>query len=109
MSPIRKLKAKLKMIDHVNSNDLKNIEGKFYQFALRKKSVLTDLTQGGFSLEHSTTYAGLKGFKDEFGLFKLFLQPIYDAENLGYAKTFFNLLFKSFASHCSLMVLRNNK
>ena len=55
------------------------------------------------------TFDGIKGFKDELTWLKPVLQPIYDGKILQMIRPLLDVFFKPLASHCALLVLRNEK
>ena len=107
MSPIRKLKSKIKIYESKSTIELQDETERFYQFALDKDNVIKDLRLAGFVPVQTKSFDGIKGFKDELTLFKLILQPIYDGKILNRIRPFLDVLLKPFASHCVLLVLKN--
>jgi len=108
MSFLRKLKAKLRRYQSNTWEELNTQKDTFYQFALDHKRVLTDLKNVGFSLVAKKPFDGIKGFKDEVCFFKPFLQNIYDGKTHQRLRPYLDILFRPFAAHCILMVLRKN-
>jgi SAM-dependent methyltransferase len=108
MSPLRKLKVKLRNYPLSDFQVLEEQKGTFYQFALNWKTVARDLQQLGFSLKEIRSYGGIKGFKDELTWFKSWLQPIFDGKKHQSLAPYLDLLFKLFASHCILLVMQKN-
>ncbi len=80
----------------------------FYQFALDTENVIDALKLAGFRLIAETGYAGLKGFKDEAGPLKPFLQRIYNSSSLGarMIKVVAESLLNPWCGHSALLVLR---
>lgn len=108
MSFLRKLKAKLRRYQSNTWEELNTQKDTFYQFALDHKRVLTDLKNVGFSLVAKKPFDGIKGFKDEVCFLKPFLQNIYDGKTHQRLRPYLDKLFRPFAAHCILMVLRKN-
>ncbi|MDP6593332.1 MAG: class I SAM-dependent methyltransferase [Candidatus Marinimicrobia bacterium] len=109
MSPIRKLKARMGFYQRHFSNELEQKLDSFYQFALDIDNVLNELKKVGFVSMQLKSYDGIKGFKDELTWFKPILQPIYDGKILRRIRPLLNIPLKPFASHCALLVLKNEK
>jgi SAM-dependent methyltransferase len=109
MSPIRKLKAIMMMYQRHFSDELEEIIDTFYQLALDQENVLEDFRKAGFISIKKKTFDGIKGFKDELTWFKPVLQPIYEGKILQGIRPYLDALFKPFASHCALLVLKNEK
>ena len=109
MSPTRKLKAAIMIYQCHFSNELEQEKHKFYQFALHIDKVLVDLREPGFDPKQIKTFDGIKGFKDELTWLKPVLQPIYDGKILQRIRPLLDVIFKPLASHCALLVLRNEK
>jgi len=79
---------------------------RFYQFVFNDRLVVQQVAASGFRLRYRRPYDGFKGFKDEVGFLKSFLQRIYDRQNainrlVGYTMS---KLFAPFASHVVLLV-----
>jgi SAM-dependent methyltransferase len=106
MSPLRRLKVSLHLYPFKDSNLLNNQQEQFYQFAFTASKVQADLKALGFELKEKLTYDGIKGFKDEVSLFKPWLQKIYDSKRGIRLRHRLDWLFKSFASHCALLVMQ---
>jgi len=106
LSPLRRLKVSLHLYPFKESNLLDDQQEQFYQFALTGSKVQADLEVLGFELKEKLTYGGIKGFKDEVALFKPWLQEIYDGKRGYRLRRRLDKLFKSFASHCVLLVMQ---
>jgi len=109
LSPLRKLKAKLKIYpDFENSNC--DIE-KFYQFALDAKQVETRLKNFGFQLIAKKNRSGVKGLKDEIKFLSPALQKIYNSDNLFLKVLGFSIskIFSPFAGHSILLIFNKIK
>jgi SAM-dependent methyltransferase len=109
MSPLRRLKAFLKLYPMARKQDLDGQVDTFYQFALSPKQVQNDLEMLGFRLKDFLTYSGLKGFKDEVSLLSPTLQEIYDGKRNVHLRRHLERLFIPFASHCALLVMQKIK
>lgn len=107
MSPLRKLKAKLKFYRNFEKNIKIN---DFYQFVLDPSYAKKDFEKYGFKLMYFKPFGGLKGFKDEIGLIKPMFQKLYDYKGKNrYVKKFKRQLIRvlnKFSSHMILMIFR---
>jgi len=106
LSPLRKLKIKLRQYPFSESSTLDDRREQFYQFALDAARVQADLETLGFEPKEQVTYDGIKGFKDEVMLFKPYLQQVYDGKRGQRWRQRLNDIFLPFASHCALLVLK---
>lgn len=106
MSPLRRLKVKLRSYPISDTQVLEEQKGTFYQFAFNWKTVLQNLQQFGFILREAKPFGGIKGFKDELIWFKPWLQPIYDGKTYQRIRPHLDKFFKHFASHCILLVMQ---
>lgn len=86
MSPFRNLKARLGLYENLNGN----YENKFFQYAFNKNAVKAQFARAGFQILEERSLSGLKGFKDEVGIFKNSFQKLYDYK----ASTFIARIFK---------------
>jgi len=109
MSPLRKLKVALRMYPFMESILLNSRQEQFYQFALADHKVIADLKALGFALMEKSSYDGIKGLKDEIALFKPLLQQIYDGKRGGKWRRLLDGLFKPFAPHGVLLILRKTR
>lgn len=109
MSPLRRLKA---LCGFYPKHDPTKFDREhFYQFALSSKSVLENFTHWGFELIKEKPYEGFKGFKDESGPLKPFLQAIYNnksflAQGIAYVLSW---LLAPISGHAILLVLRKKR
>ena len=106
LSPVRKLKIRVRSYSHRSSVEVLRDKDSFYQFALDWQSVSRDFEEFGFSVKQMRPFNGIKGFKDELTWFKPFLQPIYDGKVLQTLRPFMDRLFRLVASHCALLVMQ---
>lgn len=106
MSPLRRIKAFFGAYPSFDSDSFD--KNRFYQFALSAKKVVEDFESIGFRLVRKKPYEGFKGLKDESGIFKPFLQWIYDNKSLpGQLVCYIiSLLFAPITSHTVLLILR---
>lgn len=75
--------------------------------------MIKDLRGRGFILRAAKPFDGIKGFKDEVGAAKAFLQGIYDGKRLnGFIgrkiAMLFNKILEIFAAHCILLVMEKD-
>jgi SAM-dependent methyltransferase len=109
MSPLRRLKAKLGLYQEFNGS----VNESFYQFALNSDAVIRDFEASGFKLIAKTAYDGIKGFKDEFSLFKGWLQKLYDYQGKNWVVRGFrfelNGLLAILSGHIIFLVFRKTK
>lgn len=107
MSPLRKLKAKLKLYRNFKNTDKSD---NFYQFVLDPLYVKNDLKKHGFKLIYFKPFGGLKGFKDEIWLIKPLFQRLYDYKGKNsYVKKLKRQLIRvldKFSSHMMLMIFK---
>lgn len=108
LSRLRKIKIKFNKYEEFKPepSELKQ----FYQFALDFKKVAQEFESEGFKLVYKKSLDGLKGLKDELGIFRKPMQKLYDSRNffgMAIAKII-SLLVCKFASHSILLVLRKN-
>ena len=106
MSPLRKVKAKLRK--YVEYEDSEEIRENFYQFAFDPQRVINDLKSADFKLIDVKPYDGIKGLKDEVLMLKPFLQPLYDSAAFPACllKKVLDFIFRRFANHMSLFIMR---
>lgn len=106
MSPLRRLKAFFSVYPTLQKNKVH--PSSFYQFALPAPAVIHTFQALGFDLIRKQPYEGFKGFKDESGVLKPFLQKIYNNKSLpGRLLSYiFSMLFAPLASHTILLILR---
>ncbi len=78
MSPIRKIKARLKKYDLW---DTSIDHRQFYQFALDPQQAIADLNKHRFKLVKKTGFDGIKGLKDEIKTLRKPLQKLYDSKS----------------------------
>lgn len=103
MSPVRNLKARF---GSYLTNTPDNIEDVFYQFTLNSNTVIDNLKELGFELVERRPFDGIKGFKDEFRLFRSFLQEIYDGKRYFRFQKLLDRILSLFASHSILLVMK---
>lgn len=106
MSPLRRFKVFLNIYRTAQKQELDGRVDTFYQFALSPSRLRSDLEELGFEFSEVLTYAGVKGFKDEVSLFRSWLQQVYDGKRAVYLRKYLDHLFKPFASHSALLVMR---
>ncbi len=109
MSSLRKFKAKLGLYKEFDRGEIEN----FYQFVLDPDTVIKDSEATGFRLVEKGPRSGIKGFKDEVGIFKPLLQKLYDYKGesmwvIGF-RFVLDKLLAIFAGHTMFLVLRNLK
>lgn len=109
MSPLRRLKAFLKLYPMAKKQELDGKVDAFYQFAFFSSHVQADLEALGFQLKEFLTYSGIKGFKDEVSLLQPWLQEVYNGKHAIRLRSRLERLFKPFASHCALLVMQKIK
>lgn len=104
MSPLRKLKTKLRQYDQLDLNRLKT--DNFYQFMLNREMVISDIEKTGFKLIKSTPLDAVKGLKDEISLLKPTLQKIYDSNSLisKLISRAMSISFKHLSGHAVLLI-----
>lgn len=81
----------------------------FYQFALNHKKVICSLEDIGFKTIEVVPFDGIKGFKDEVSIFKPYFQKMYDGKSSQKYRPFFDFVFRKFASHCVLLVMKKEE
>ena len=109
MSTIRRIKVKRNIFPIKNSSELKGKKDIFYQFALDENIVIKHFTNNGFTLVNYEYIDGIKGFKDEIGLFSSPLQKIYDGDlKIKYYHLLDKLLSK-ISGHVILLIFKKNK
>ena len=111
MSLLRMLKCRMGCFKEFQATD--ELMG-FYQFALDERQVIKDLENLSFHLIRKTTFAGLKGFKDEVALFHGIIQRLLDYNGSSIpVKAMRVILDKAFASlganHMILTIFRLKK
>jgi len=106
ISPLRKLKARLNMYPIWNSENIEN----FYQFIFDIKGVINDFKKLGFKVIKKIPYDGIKGFKDEFELFRPILQRMYDYKGKNFfiicLRTFISIFLILFSAHMILIIFQ---
>jgi len=105
ISPIRKIKAKLKLYQEINQLMLCN---DFYQFALSENEVIQKICNLGFVLLEKIRYDAVKGLKDEISILKPILQNLYDSQNYFFRaiKYLLNTFLAPITGHMSFMVFK---
>jgi SAM-dependent methyltransferase len=108
MSPLRKVKVRLKKYIEYEYKESKEMRENFYQFAFDPKDVINDLKSRGFKLIDVKPYDGIKGLKDEVSILKPSLQRLYDKKNHSsdLMKRILDIVFKHFANHMCLFVMQ---
>ena len=106
MSPLRKLKAKLRKYPLWGSKPL-DIEN-FYQFALDSNSIVKHYERNGFKLLESRSCSGFKGLKDEVNMIKGPMQYIFDSPSIlnRIIKTIIGKIFEKFSGHMTLFIFK---
>ena len=106
MSPLRRLKAKLGLYKQFNVGEKES----FYEFVLNPDTVIRDFEASGFKLIEKRPRSGVKGFKDEVGIFKPLLQKLYDYQGeslwVNGFRSVLDKLLATFAGHTVFLVLR---
>lgn len=89
-------------------NEKITVQGKFYQFALDRRSVIKEIEKYDFTLIQTAPHAGMKGLKDEISFFKPLLQKIYDSHNiiLRIIAYGISITFSWFSGHTVLLIFR---
>ena len=107
MSPLRRLKVKLKIYRSLDKEDQSDC---FYQFVLNPSSVKKNFEKKGFKLLNYKPFDGLKGFKDEVRIFKPLLQRLYDYRGkkryIRTCKKQLGRILDEFSSHMILMIFK---
>lgn len=84
----------------------------FYQYCFDYKNVVKEFKRKNFILIDKMRYDGIKGFKDEFRLFKPVLQLLYDysgeSKTIMTLKAILNKFLTLFASHIIFLVFKND-
>jgi len=106
LSPLRKLKIALNGYSSQDSATMRAQQERFYQFALDDGKVREVFETLGFQFKERVTYSGIKGFKDEVGIFRTWIQEVYDGKRAGQLRPYLDKLLKPFASHMALLVLQ---
>jgi len=108
MSPLRKLKAKLRLYEEIDQSISDN---NFYQFVLNENKVIQNICNFGFILLEKSRYDGIKGLKDEIVISKPILQKIYDSRNyfIRAVKYVLNSILSPITGHMSFMVFKKNE
>jgi len=109
MSVLRRWKVKLGLYKEFTGEEKES----FYQFVLNPDEAIRDLEASGFKLIKRRPLSGLKGFKDEFSIFKPLLQKLYDYQGeslwvMGFRYVLDRVL-AVFTGHMIFLVLRNVK
>ena len=107
MSPLRRIKGKLRLYDlwqkTVPSNN-------FYQFALNSKLVIGDFQKLGFKLVRTLPWDGIKGTKDEIVIIKPLLQKLYDYKGnnifIKFIRMSISMIMSPIAGHNVLLILK---
>ena len=107
MSPLRKLKAFLKIYPSGNTDSLDSKQDTFYQFALEANNTIKDIESHGFKLLDKKPLGGLKGFKDEVPLFRSRMQKMYDDDVQSRFRFLFKRFLTTFSGHVILCVFQN--
>lgn len=106
MSPLRKLKAKLRKYPLWDGkpSDIEN----FYQFALDSNSIVKHYERNGFKLLESRSCSGFKGLKDEVNMIKGPMQYIFDSPSIlnRIIKTIIGKIFEKFSGHMTLFIFK---
>lgn len=109
MSSLRRLKAKLGLYNEFSEGEKDSL----YQFAFDPDAVIRDFEASGFKLIGEKPHSGIKGFKDEVGIFKPLLQKLYDYQGKALWVRGFRFvldkLLAIFSGHMTLLVLKNMK
>jgi SAM-dependent methyltransferase len=108
MSPLRKVKVRLKKYIEYEYKESEEIRDNFYQFAFDHRAVIDNLENKGFRLIALKPYGGIKGLKDEVSILKPSLQRLYDKENLSskLVKKILDIVFRHFTNHMCLFAMR---
>ena len=106
LSPIRMIKAKLRVYSHSFTFEMEENKESFYQFALNYNNVIKDLNKFDFKLIDVIFFDGIKGFKDELPLLKPLMQRIHDREIFSSYRPYIDQILKYFSSHCSLLIMQ---
>jgi SAM-dependent methyltransferase len=106
MSPLRKVKVKLKKYPEYKES--KEMRENFYQFVFDPRDVINNLKSRGFKLLDVKPYDGIKGLKDEVLILKPFLQYLYDKKNRAsnLVKKMLDIALRRFANHICLFIMR---
>lgn len=107
MSPLRRIKGKLRLYDlwqkTVPSNN-------FYQFALNSRLVIGDFQKLGFKLVRTLPWDGIKGTKDEIVIIKPLLQKLYDYKGnnifIKFIRMSISMIMSPIAGHNVLLILK---
>lgn len=109
MSPLRRLKAWLGRYPALKT------DGEpvgFYQFALDSRRVVAEFERLRFEKRYQTSSSGLKGFKDEVGLFRKPLQLLYNYPGRSVLLRGVRFLMEGFAllgaGHSCVLVLQKH-
>ena len=106
MSPLRKIKVFLKSYSTSEVCKLDDLNNIFYQFELNHKRVIKELNKFNFEFIKKMPFDGIKGLKDEINFLKPLLQKIYDGKMFLRSRYYIDVLFRSFASHCVLLIMK---
>jgi SAM-dependent methyltransferase len=106
MSPLRRLKSKLKMYRAWTAK----LPEDFNQFALRADSVISTFTNEGFRLVAHAAHDGVTGAKEEICILRPFLERLlnYKGHNrfLKGFETIFSKIVSPACGHCMLLILK---
>ena len=108
MSPLRKMKQKLKLYQ----TDESGAVGSFYQYALDYRYVANLLRKRGLKIVCMKKLDGIKGTKDEIKLIKSPLQKLYDYRDesiiiKGFRKML-GMMFSVVSAHCIMLICRKS-
>jgi len=113
MSPLRKLKVKLKKYPISSIQKLEKYQNHFYQFVFDAAIVKNNFEKKGFTLVYNRPFNGLKGLKDEVLIFRPILRKLYNYDGewgLIYRLSFvLSVILAKFSSHSIFMVFKKNK
>lgn len=106
MSPLRKLKTKLRLYKIWRTNSIKR--DNFYCFILDRKEVKASVEKYGFELVLKYSFDATKELKDEVFWLKPVLQKVYDSQMIiAKGMRFLNsVLFSKITGHITLLVFR---
>ncbi|HBB37597.1 MAG: S-adenosylmethionine (SAM)-dependent methyltransferase [Candidatus Magasanikbacteria bacterium GW2011_GWD2_43_18] len=108
MSPLRKMKARLKKYEYRHFSEEPD---DFYQFALPKQQVIDDLCAKGFVLEKAYPFDAVKGLKDEVAFLRGPLQLLYGSKHIiaKVCRKGLELVLRFCCGHIVLLVFRLEK
>lgn len=106
MSPLRKMKAKLKGYPKWEENDEQL--SRFYQFALDPQLIIDTFESNGFQLVSIKPFDGVKGLKDEVSVLRKPLQYLYNSDYIlnKIIRKIIGKIVERFSSHMTLFIFR---